>query len=287
LRVQEPRRSYFRTGFALATYLALEVPTISPKAVFLACRKSAQRAGLSNPSIRTRCAERCLWKSQKRREFPVFGFPCRAKLAHGCRRSSKALQLGCNLEIKSCPPVIESAEFLEIPDQRSRIRDMLPRDVKHHPPIKNNDFHLIFRARSHRLICYDATGAIRWTLEAHGEGVAGSYDVPSGNTPPGLYECTSVVQSTSNDSTHDWNAYGPWYVWLQEMEGQEISRGRSGVGMHGGGSASPTPLAPKQGFYKTQGCVRLQNGDLPRLISTIRFAHSTKGRVFLTVTWTA
>jgi|ERR1017187_5311399 hypothetical protein len=163
----------------------------------------------------------------------------------------------------------------------------LPRDVKHHPPIKKNDFHLVFRARSHQLICFDAGGARRWTLDAHGEGTNGSYNVVGGNTPPGLYECMKVEKTLSTEGTGIWNAYGPWYVWLQELEGQESSRGRSGVGMHGGGSNSPAPLAPKQGFYPTHGCVRLQNEDLPRLINTIRFAQSQGGRVFLTVTWTA
>ena len=162
----------------------------------------------------------------------------------------------------------------------------LPADVKHHPPIYRHDFHLFFRARIHQLICFDGSGARRWTLTAHGEGVGGGYDNKFGNTPPGLYKCVSVLQSTSRDTTEDWNAYGPWYVYLEEMEDQERSRHRDGVGMHGGGSKSPTPLALKQGFYKTKGCVRLQNEDLPRLINTIRYAHSKNGKVFLTVTWT-
>jgi hypothetical protein len=163
----------------------------------------------------------------------------------------------------------------------------LPRDVKHHPTIHKHDFHLIFRARSHQLICFDGAGTRHWTLTAHGEGVNGAIDNIGGNTPPGLYECTRVLPTTSRDTDADWRAYGPWYVYLAEMEGQESSRHRDGVGMHGGGSKSPAPLAPKQGFFPTRGCVRLQNEDLPRLIHTIRYAQSKGGRVYLTVTWTA
>ena len=155
-----------------------------------------------------------------------------------------------------------------------------------HPRITSKDFHLIFRARSHQLICFDGGGARRWTLDAHGKGVGGSYGNPSGDTPPGLYECERVQRTLASEGDSVWAAYGPWYVWLHELEDQESKRGRAGIGMHGGGSGSPTPLAPKQGWYPTLGCIRLQNEDLPRLVSTIRFSHTQNGRTFLTVTWT-
>ena len=123
-------------------------------------------------------------------------------------------------------------------------------------------------------------------MDAHGEGVGGSVDRQNEATPPGLYECTKVVMTGNGEGRDIWNSYGAYYVYLQEMEGQESGRQRSGVGMHGGGSASPNPLAGQQGFYATNGCVRLQNQDLPRLVTAVRTSKAMGGTTYLTVTWT-
>lgn len=37
-------------------------------------------------------------------------------------------------------------------------------------------------------------------------------------------------------------------------------------GLHGGGTASPHPLAAQQGWYDTEGCIRVQNIDLYHIV---------------------
>jgi hypothetical protein len=45
-------------------------------------------------------------------------------------------------------------------------------------------------------------------------------------------------------------------------EDGENSNYRSGIGLHGGGSALDDPFAPYQPLVYTQGCVRMHNKDM-------------------------
>ena len=40
--------------------------------------------------------------------------------------------------------------------------------------------------------------------------------------------------------------------------------------LHGGGSDLPNPLAPRQGWYPTHGCTRMQNEDIQDLVNKVR-----------------
>jgi lipoprotein-anchoring transpeptidase ErfK/SrfK len=150
------------------------------------------------------------------------------------------------------------------------------------PNIQRNDYHFIVNSQQSTLTVYLANGNRVESVPAHTEGVGGSYDNPSGDTPPGLYKVDRVEEIPANDSYA--NAYGPQYVWLIEMEGQESSRGRAGIGMHGGGSSLADPYyAGRQGWAATQGCIRLQNDDLLHICSLIRRCQGLGGDVWLTV----
>lgn len=55
--------------------------------------------------------------------------------------------------------------------------------------------------------------------------------------------------------------YGFAFTPLLDPNGLEAAHGRAGIGLHGGGSASPNPFAPDQGLYSTEGCIRFYNSD--------------------------
>ncbi len=70
-----------------------------------------------------------------------------------------------------------------------------------------------------------------------------------GRCPRGAYDLGAPV------SLHD-PAMGEWFIPLLAVAG------RSGIGIHGGGSGLGTPFAPRQGWIPTHGCLRVQNEDL-------------------------
>lgn len=119
---------------------------------------------------------------------------------------------------------------------------------------------------------------------AHCYGSAGpGWRVPDGDTPPGLYRIVQVDPIPITDPERD--AFGPYFIALSSST-EEASVGRAGVGIHGGGTGLPGAYtAQKQGWEVTNGCVRLQNGDLLHLVELIRQAEAKKITPTLTVTW--
>jgi hypothetical protein len=152
------------------------------------------------------------------------------------------------------------------------------------PKVKQNDVHFVVNANTRRLKCFDASGHLRWMAEAHCNGTNGSYNVFQGDTPPGLYKCGLPDDVLPTDS--DKASFGPWFVPLIEMEGQMSRRGRSGIGVHGGGSGLADPFyALRQGWVPTHGCIRLQNEDVIRLVNTVKFIQRNGGTAWLSVHW--
>jgi len=175
-----------------------------------------------------------------------------------------------------------------------------PADCKSDANVKPDDVHLIFRARSERLICFDGRGHKKWELAARGLGVSGD-DTPGhytgtyGDTPPGVYQCYDpyhfargeTITFPSGAVQQAWLAYGPWYVGLIGMEGQTDRR--PGLAIHGGGSGLGTVAYDNenQGWVRTHGCIRLQNHDIHRVYQTVKWTLRKKHVAWLTVTWTA
>jgi hypothetical protein len=152
------------------------------------------------------------------------------------------------------------------------------------PDLGPHDVHIVVNTVSDLAKCFvPGEAEPRWVVPCRNEGVAGpGWDRPYGDTPPGLWEVVRVEEIPPGDP--DINAYGPVYLWLQELEGQAASVGRAGIGWHGGGSGLPAPLAPRQGWQVTHGCLRSQNVDLTmRVVPTVRYTHARGGRVWLTV----
>jgi hypothetical protein len=84
-------------------------------------------------------------------------------------------------------------------------------------------------------------------------------------------------------------AYGYWFVPLFDVapNGPMHKGGRSGIGIHGGGSGLPNPYADRQGWVPTHGCLRVQNGDLAVLVRHARECQLAGHQAYITVAGTA
>ncbi|HVA65617.1 MAG TPA: RHS repeat-associated core domain-containing protein, partial [Elusimicrobiota bacterium] len=75
---------------------------------------------------------------------------------------------------------------------------------------------------------------------------------------PGIYQIAMPVPTTANE-------FGPWYIPIHDLNGQNTH-----VGIHGGGSAfGNRAFLPYQGWRPTFGCFRAQNYDLHNLVQVI------------------
>jgi len=137
--------------------------------------------------------------------------------------------------------------------------------------------HIVFNGLSGLLKFYlvqDGTTELRHMIQCRDVGVAdGTLADPYGHyckCPPGMYfvgvpqACAlrqpdgSVLKQYPDDA-----AYGCFFTPIADDPREQtlLLHGRSGLGLHGGGSDLPDPFALLQGWEWTFGCMRLQNGD--------------------------
>ena len=137
-------------------------------------------------------------------------------------------------------------------------------------PMKPGDTYLLVNDRTQQMRAYSHTGALLWTLAclARGQGRDKEWNKPHTDTPPGLYQIGKVYrdwEESNNPLQSDTaESYG-WYSFdMVDLEGQESRNGRSGIMLHGGGTACgwPGAWAPKQSLHPTLGCLRMHNIDL-------------------------
>ena len=162
------------------------------------------------------------------------------------------------------------------------------------------DGHLVFNGSARTLKCFVSGGELKHTLPCHDVGISDQY-VKAGQDeygsrckcPPGDYSvgvpmaCAirqkdgSIIRQNSDDQ-----AYGCYFVPLGDSKGAFAAHGRSGIGIHGGGSDLSNPFAMQQGWEWTYGCLRLQNQDLEQtLVPFINFIHAQGGKITLSVVW--
>ena len=125
-----------------------------------------------------------------------------------------------------------------------------------------------------------------WIIPALTEGVGGGPDAHAGDTPWGDYQATGIVPTTAADTEETRMAYGPSFISLADLEGQESSRGRAGIGIHGGGTSLGTvgSQQPQQPLVPTCGCIRLHNQDLvDRVVPLVRETLHAGRRFIVTV----
>jgi hypothetical protein len=157
------------------------------------------------------------------------------------------------------------------------------------PTLGPNDIHIVvadseqFYESSMKI--FDAKGNELHKLRCLAKGVNGAdFSRPRADTPPGLYKLGTLYTTQSSEPAHVWRAFGKYFLDMEGQEQNEEKYGRAGCGLHGGGSGSPSPLAPDQGLYRTWGCVRVLNRDLENIIVPLyQKARGKGGTVWMTV----
>jgi len=84
-------------------------------------------------------------------------------------------------------------------------------------------------------------------------------------------------------------AYGEWFTPLFDLshDGPMHKGGRSGIGIHGGGTGLSDPYALHQGWVPTHGCLRVQNEDNAALVQFVKECQAAGHSAYITVTGTA
>jgi hypothetical protein len=154
-------------------------------------------------------------------------------------------------------------------------------------PVKPGDSYLLVNDRDQDMEAYDHTGKLLWKIPclARGQGPDNDWRKRNMDTPPGLYKIGKVYadyeQNPKPPQSDTAEMYG-WYSFdMDDLEGQESSNGRSGIMLHGGGTACgwPGAWAPRQALHSTLGCVRIHNIDLrDKVLPLVR-----KGTVYIGV----
>lgn len=153
---------------------------------------------------------------------------------------------------------------------------------------KQGDTHIVVNDIVETAKAYDFSGKLLWEIPAlaRGQGSDIEFRVVKTDTPPGLYKLGTVYKDYEKVGANPafdrtLAAYG-WYSFdMNELEGQVSKYGRSGIMLHGGGSAAGWPGAwsPKQPLFATHGCVRIYNIDLRDKILPLY----NKGTVYISV----
>ena len=150
-------------------------------------------------------------------------------------------------------------------------------------PIRPEDTMFHFHADQQKLKCFHGNGMMQWWVTAKGIGSRMDFGV-NGNTPPGLYELEQPQPISPRDEKAP--ALGLWFVPLKPFISHDcVKFGRKDIGIHGGGSDLPQPLAPRQGWESTLGCIRVQNQDLLRVTTAVANALGKGHHAWLMVSW--
>lgn len=154
-------------------------------------------------------------------------------------------------------------------------------------PVKPGDSYLLVNDRDEDMEAYDHTGKLLWKIPclARGQGPDNEWRRRHTDTPPGLYRVGQIYRDYEQNPrparSDTAMSYG-WYSFdMEEMEGQESRNGRSGIMLHGGGTACgwPGAWAPMQPLHSTLGCIRAHNIHLRDLILPL----TKKGTVYIGV----
>jgi len=155
---------------------------------------------------------------------------------------------------------------------------------KTHPKsygFKKGDYHLIVNAQTKTVKGYSFEGKLLFERPCLAEGQRWEWWKHGGDTPPSVYKLGALYNDKANGSMQP--AYGWCFFDMVDLGGNqedgEDANGRSGVGLHGGGSGAPQPFAPYQKLLPTLGCLRMYNQDLYDYILPLY----EKGAVFVSV----
>lgn len=146
------------------------------------------------------------------------------------------------------------------------------------PEMTPNDRHLLFDDDRNRAKLFDSDGHLLWACPMQNSTVNQGSFGHNGNCPRGEFRLGDSIDLHSP-------AFGYHFTPVEDYgEHREMARwGRSGIGIHGGGTGLPDPFADRQGWMRTHGCLRVQNRDNARLVSENRSVRHAGGVIYLTV----
>jgi len=141
-----------------------------------------------------------------------------------------------------------------------------------------DDLYLDFNPASRRLIA-TRRGQVFLVTEARNDSVRPGQYGRWGHCPPGWFRVGPPVATPGSVK------FGPAFLGLFDTgKGGPMARfGRSGIGIHGGGTGLKNPLAPNQGWLRTLGCIRLQNQSMNSLLHLVHWTRKGGGRVWIRV----
>lgn len=136
-----------------------------------------------------------------------------------------------------------------------------------------SDYHLVVNDQAETAVIFrgDGTKIISMPALARGQGKDTEWNQRFTDTPPGLYQAGKVYRDYEKPirpGDRVLMAYGWYSIDLIDLEGQEAGNGRSGIMIHGGGSALGWPRCwdPYQPLLPTLGCIRMRNADLRDMV---------------------
>ena len=143
--------------------------------------------------------------------------------------------------------------------------------------LKHGDLHMILDAADRTLKLFEPGGELVFGCEARNRTVYEGFGHDA-HCPPGEY-------SLGSPRAKNTIPFGPWFIPILDYAQHHtmIDFGRAGIGLHGGGSGLADPFADRQGWQITEGCWRLANIDLRRLVALVKPIQMAGGVVYCTV----
>ena len=157
-----------------------------------------------------------------------------------------------------------------------------PRTTPRDYGFKSGDYHVIVNAASQTAKIFSFEGKLLYTVPALAMGQDPNWRLTGGDTPPSVYKLGTFCNDKENGTME--RGYGWGFFDLIDCDDRgkedgENTNGRSGIGLHGGGSSLPDPFTPYQKLVPTLGCVRVTNWDLFNTFLPLY----KKGTVFLSI----
>lgn len=126
---------------------------------------------------------------------------------------------------------------------------------------------VVYDGPDHKLKVFSIGGDLMFSCEARNDTVASNaWRYPDAGCPPGTYELAAPEPNdplNPDTEENNWIGEGLWFVPIVGIPGHD------GIGIHGGGSCSSSPLADRQGWCPTLNCIRLQNDDLIAFVKLV------------------
>lgn len=157
-----------------------------------------------------------------------------------------------------------------------------PKTRPHDYGFKLGDFHMVVNAAISSAKIFSFEGNLLYTVPCMAMGQDPKWWLPGADTPPSVYKLGALYNDKANGTMergYGWIFYDMIDCDVKGKEDGENTNGRSGVGLHGGGSSLQDPFAPYQKLVPTLGCLRMHNYDLLHTILPLY----NKGTIFISV----